>query len=189
MKLIINCIDNLKFYCEIKDLLKMEEFYIKNLITDTTDFDNQDNSEDIEINYNETFDIIKNIFDSLRYRNLIFNKDTNLRLMYHVCDKWCVPEWLITSIENEINGNKKLNNIVDFINNLNGNTVQCNICNNGFNINNNTKTSCRRHKSKTIIAGTTMYSCCGKEEPCQIGYHVHKQTIYPSFIDSIKNFI
>jgi hypothetical protein len=188
MKLIINCVDNLKFYCEIEDLLKMEDFYIKNLITDTTDFE-KDNQTDIEIDYNENFDIIKNIFDSLRYKNLIFNKETNLKLMYQVCDKWCVSEWLIKSIENEINGNKKLNNIVDFINNLNGNTVQCDICNNGFNINNNTKTSCKRHTSNHIIAGTSIYYCCGKEDPCQIGYHVYKPTITTSLIDTIKDLI
>jgi hypothetical protein len=188
MKLIINCVDNLKFYCEIEDLLKMEEFYIKNLITDTTDFE-KDNQADIEIDYNENFDIIKNIFDSLRYRNLIFNKETNLKLMYQVSDKWCVPEWLIKSIENEINSNKKLNNLVDFIYNLNGNTVQCDICNNGFSIDSNTKTSCRRHIRTHVIAGTTIYYCCGKEEPCQIGYHVYKPTIYPSFIESIKELI
>ena len=37
--------------------------------------------------------------DSLKYKDLIFNNKTTLKLMYYVCDKWCVPKWLLDKIE------------------------------------------------------------------------------------------
>ena len=38
---------------------------------------------------------------------LIFSKDTNLRLMYSVCDKWCCPEWLTSAIDDEVNSSSQ----------------------------------------------------------------------------------
>ena len=95
---------------QISDLYNMESFMIKNLIEDTIDTS--------EIYIEEDCEIIKNILDSLRYKQLIFSNDVNLRLMYYVCDKWCVPKWLTDAINNELNASKKLTNINTFIDNL-----------------------------------------------------------------------
>ena len=72
----------------------MEDFYLKNMLDDTNDDD--------PIIINEDLNIIKNVIDSMRYRKLIFDKETNLRLMYMLSDKWCCPDWLLNSIEEEL---------------------------------------------------------------------------------------
>ena len=79
-------------------ILNMEDFMIKNMIEDTED------TSDLYID--EDYIIIKNIMDSLRYKSLIFDNDVNLRLMYYVCNKWCVPTWLTEAIDLQITQSK-----------------------------------------------------------------------------------
>ena len=163
----IRCIDNQICNYNLNDILKMDEFYIKNMLEDT------DNDEElIEFNLNEDYDIIKNILDSLRYRSLIFNNDTNLLLMFQLCDKWCVPFWLLNKLQDKINGNDKLNKILHFINNIREETKYCKICHNGFKESLNQKDSCKRHLTKSCIPGTNKYTCCNKEKHCEIGFHI-----------------
>jgi hypothetical protein len=166
MTLVINSRDKQSFQINLDDLFKMESFMIKNLVEDT------DDTSELEID--EDSDIIKNIIDSLRYRKLIFKEDTNLRLMMLVCDKWCVPQWLITDIYNEISSSKKLTQLNTFIDNLTNNIYKCKNCGVGFNKFNNKANSCKYHPHSSTLPGpdNSRYGCCNKEEPCKIGYHV-----------------
>ena len=180
----IHCIDNKICNYNLNDILKMEKFYIKNMLEDT------DNNEDIsEFNINEDFDIVKNILDSLRYRTLIFNKDTNLLLMYQVCDKWCVPFWLLHELLDKIKGNDKLNQILYFINNMKKEIKMCKLCNIGFKESLNKIDSCKTHHSPKCITNTNRYSCCNKEEPCKIGFHIEEKQTDVYLIYAIKDLI
>lgn len=166
MTLVINTRDNQSFEIKLDDLYNMENFMIKNLVEDTDDTS--------ELNINEDLDIVKNIIDSLRYKRLVFNDNTNLRLMMLVCDKWCVPQWLITDIHNEITSSKKLIQLNSFIDNLTNNIYTCKNCGVGFNKFNNKANSCKYHPHSSTLPGpdNNRYGCCNKEEPCKIGYHV-----------------
>jgi hypothetical protein len=163
-KVKINTRDNLTLEIPLEDFDKMEDFMIKNMIYDTGDTS--------PIDINEDYKIIKNIIDSLRCRSLIFDTDTNLHLMYYVCDRWVVPQWLIEAIEKELNSSKKLNSINTFIDNLNNDIYRCRNCYNGFNKYKNTPKSCKGHRLGVRSENPGVYICCGKSEPCMEGYHV-----------------
>ena len=79
--------DGKELIIKLDVIINMEDFMIKNMIEDTGDIS--------ELEIDEDYTVIKNILDSLKYKSLIFDNDTNLKLMYYVCDKWCVPTWLI----------------------------------------------------------------------------------------------
>lgn len=162
--LVINTRDKLTLEIPIEDFNKMEEFYLKNMLEDTNDTD--------PIFINEDYSIIKNIIDSMRYNKFIFDKDTNLRLMYLVSDKWCCPLWLQNAIEEELYTSPKLKQINNFADSIQNNIYKCKICGVGFNKYDNNPNSCKTHRCTGTIAGTNRYSCCNKEEPCMVGYHV-----------------
>ena len=151
------------FIFQKSDLMDMEDFMIKNMIEDTEDSS--------EIYINEDYNVIKSIFDSMRTKSLIINNDVNLNLMYYVCDKWCVPIWLIKEIENELNTIKKLQAANKFIDNLTNGIYKCKNCGIGYNKFNNKADSCKFHPICNTIAETNVYACCNKEEPCKVGYH------------------
>jgi hypothetical protein len=79
----INSIDKKTYFINVNDIIKLENFYIKNLIEDTFNLE----EKEIIIDINEEYCIIKNIIDSSRYRNLIYDLYTNLKLMANVCGK------------------------------------------------------------------------------------------------------
>jgi hypothetical protein len=164
MTTVLNFRDNKQFKISNIELIKLEDFYIKNIVEDCND--------DSNICINEDYDIVKNIFDSMRYQILIFNESTNLRLMLQVCNKWCVQKWLIKSIEQEIVLSKKLTQLNNYTDEMTNCIYQCKLCKVGFNKYNNKIDSCKTHRFDRTISGSTKYACCNKEEPCIIGYHV-----------------
>lgn len=155
--------DRKQLVIKLDVILKMEDFMIKNLIEDTGD------TSDIDID--EDYNIIKNILDSLKYKTLIFNNDTNLKLMYCVCDKWCVPIWLTDAIDLHITQSKKLMSVTTFIDSLTNGIYRCKNCGVGYNKYNNKAGACKSHRIASTIEGSNNYACCNKEEPCQVGYH------------------
>lgn len=97
----------------------------------------------------------------------------NLKLMYCVCDKWCVPDWLIESIETQLHLTHKIVNLNSAIDKLTKNIYKCANCGKGINkYFNNTSTSCKYHPVAYTKNDTNVYRCCNKEEPCKVGYHV-----------------
>ena len=167
-ELVIKTRDSKEFKIPIDVLLNMEDFMIKNMIEDTKDTS--------EIYINEDYNLIKSVFDSIRTKSLIINNDVNLNLMYYVCDKWCVPKWLIEEIEEQINTIKKLQATNKFIDNLTNGIYKCKNCGVGFNKFNNKAGSCKYHTCSITIANSNNFSCCNKEEPCKTGYHVVDMT-------------
>ena len=165
----INTRDKKTLTIKKNDLIKLDDFFLKNLITDI-----EDKSECINIDINEDYDIIKCIYDSLRYNTLINNKDTNLKLMYMVADKWCVSLELLEEIKNKIFLNKKHLDLCSLYEKIKGETAVCKICLKGFNKNKNTFDSCKSHGHSSPNTNTNIFGCCNKEESCKVGYHVEK---------------
>ena len=161
--LIIKTRDGKELVIKLDVILDMEDFMIKNMIEDTGDTS--------ELELDEDYIIIKNIMDSLRYKSLIFDNDVNLRLMYYVCNKWCVPTWLTEAIDLQITQSKKLMSVTTFIDSLTNGIYKCKNCGVGFNKYNNKAGSCKSHRIGCTITGSNNYACCNKEEPCQVGYH------------------
>jgi hypothetical protein len=177
-ELIIKTRDRKQLVIKLDVILKMEDFMIKNLIEDSGD------TSDIDID--EDYNIIKNILDSLKYKTLIFDDDVNLKLMYCVCDKWCVPMWLTDAIELQINQSKKLMSVTSFIDSLTNSFYKCKNCGVGFNKYNNKAGSCKYHGVKRTISGSNNHACCNKEEPCLVGYHTIDITDLTLMIRSIN---
>lgn len=170
--------DNKELRFSKEELLKLDDFYIKNLIVDVDDDNNT-----IEIN--EDYEIIQCIYDSLRYNTLIINDKTNLRLMYMVADKWCTPIWLLESLSDKLSLTDRQLKYCNLVEKLTHNIVKCKICGCGFDKNKNTSTSCKTHFREYVNSGTEIYSCCGKSEPCMIGYHV--EDVDYIFLQNLKN--
>ena len=178
--LIIKTRDDREFKITLDTLLKMEDFFIKNMIEDTSD------TRDLYID--EDYEIIKSIMDSLKYRELIFNNETNLKLMYYVCDKWCVPKWLLNNIENELYISKKILNLNTAIDTLTNKIYICNNCGVGFNKYDNKPNSCKFHSLSRII-NSNKYHCCNKEEPCKVGYHCINTSSLSILIQAVNKIV
>ena len=161
----IICRDKNIFTLPLNDFSVMDDFFLKNMINDI----NMDSHKEIIIN--EDYDVVKSIVDSMRFNSLIYSDKTNLRYMKALCDKWCVPYWLLNMINEELYGDKiyKLNK---FISKLYGDTLRCKICHCGFKMSENKHNSCRTHFNNGPMHDSNNYACCNKEAPCLIGYHV-----------------
>lgn len=177
-ELVIKTRDSNEFKISIDVLLNMEDFMIKNMIEDVGDTS--------ELYIDEDYIIIKNIIDSMRYKTLIYDSNINLRLMYYVCNKWCVPEWLVDKIDNEVTQSKKLTSIASFIDNLTNGIYKCKNCGIGFNKFNNKADSCKFHTCCISITGSNNFACCNKEEPCKSGYHVVDMTDLSMMINRVS---
>ena len=181
-ELVLKCRDKKNFKIKCKDLMRLDDFYIKNILSDV-----EDDSDLIELEIDEDYDIVKCIYDSLRYKTLVNNETINLKLLYMVCDKWCVPLWLIEEIYQEINMNKRLLSYNKFISNLTNDVALCKNCNVGFKINENKPNSCKTHLVKYTMTNLNTYACCNKVEPCNVGYHVPCDQYFSKILLYIKD--
>lgn len=207
MKIVFHCRDDKNFKIDSNDFVNMDDFFLKNMVIDIYGIENNidnlnigngngDNENNEIININEDMIIVKSIVDSIRLKTLIYSNQVNLRYMKALCDKWCCPDWLLDMINDEINDDmkdRKLVGLIHFIKELFGETNVCKICHNGFKINQNGPQSCRGHFCNTTIANSNNYSCCNKEEPCIIGYHVPEisstSTTLINIINTIKDLL
>lgn len=124
-----------------------------------------DSTEPIELC--EDIDIVKSIIETLRYKKLILYNNISLEHMEMLCDKWCVPIWIIEEIEQQ----KKDKPLTVYVNNE---TIHmCKNCRAGFKMSENTNTSCRFHKSVCDV--NMIFRCCNQNEPCISGYHIPMQ--------------
>jgi len=188
--IIIKSRDNYELKLKFQDLENLDSFFLTNLIIDTYSHDDID---DQIYEIDEDYYMIKHIFDSVRYKTLIHHPSTNLKLMLSICDKWCVPDWLISDIHKKLVTNEKLNTINEFLNNLDNNEVkQCKLCHTGFKPNENKKDSCKTHLLG-FYEITNKFRCCGKgiDEPCLVGYHVEKCKLhcYPAILQNLPDNI
>ena len=184
MSITFVCRDNERWSLPIEDFSIMYDFFIKNLILDTS-MNYQNENENVNIN--EDMLVVKSIVDSIRLKTLIYDNRVNLRYMKALCDKWCCPFWLIDMINDELSEDK-IYKLMKFINGIFGDTHVCKICKCGFKVNNNGPHVCHSHVCSNTIEGTNRYSCCNKEEPCINGYHVSELGInYTSSLIQIIN--
>ena len=80
----------------------MDDCFLINLILDC------DHSKDDIIKINEDYNVVNSIIESLRFNILIFTENTNLKYMLALSEKWCMPEWMINALNDELyQDNKK----------------------------------------------------------------------------------
>lgn len=188
MSVIINCRDKKQLTIPLNELSMMEDFFLKNMIIDCTD-DNQ------SIELYEDGTIVQNIIDSIRLKKLVYSNENQLSYMLALCEKWCVPLWLIDTINNKQNKDLLSKIIENYDMILTTGIKKCVICSKGFKPHENTNTSCKRHKC-SFDNGLNLYHCCGETERnknlCSIGYHVPEKTqisYHNLFMQNIKELL
>ena len=62
-ELVLKCRDKKNFNIKYEDLMRLDDFYIKNIFSDV-----KDENDLIELEIDEDYDIVKCIYDSLRYK-------------------------------------------------------------------------------------------------------------------------
>ena len=161
----------------------MDNFFLKTLILDC-----KEDTKPIQLY--EDDNIVQSIIDSIRLKKLIYNDGANLIYMLALCEKWCVPNWLLYSLNNELKTDKITSMIQNYETILTGNIKKCTRCMAGFSIHENTNTSCRTHKC--FFDNTqNKYSCCGgsnvNQNFCIVGYHIPELTALSYHIHFMNN--
>ena len=158
--------ETITFYCRGEPLT-----ITKNEIESLTDADwfisllIKYNDDDEKTELCEDIDIVKSIIETLRYKKIVMYKNISITHMKMLCDKWCIPEWVIQDLEIiekktiEVIENKPTDEKIYI----------CQNCRAGFKKSENFSNSCTRHKLDCDVNG--LFHCCGKEEPCVLGYH------------------
>lgn len=171
----------------ISEFEKMEDCFLRNLILDC------DHSKNEFIELNEDYDVITSIIESLRFNTLIFTENTNLKYMLALSEKWCMPEWMINGLYNEIYQNNIIKTISGFEETINNGFRKCIICGLGFHINNNKSNSCKSHKYG-FSSSENLYTCCqspNHNDYCLVGFHVADTTsilpYYREYMEVQKN--
>ena len=155
------------------EVISRESWFINNLVNNTE----SNNQEDI-YNLWEDKNIFMSIIDSIRYRQVLLNKNVTIEQFLALANKWNVPDWLIKLAE--LKQNTQKTNILELTK-----IFQCKNCSIGFKINENTNTSCRYH-SKIVNYNGNYWECCGQDrdsEGCCKGYHIPCVHDLRSYVD------
>jgi hypothetical protein len=145
---------------------KTQDWMIGNMINDLES--GEKINEPIEIF--ETKNIVLSIIDTFRYGNVIIHEGVSINYFESVCDKWCVPDWILKQ------SNKNLS-AKDFIQGKIKSIMlkKCIHCQAIFDLNKNHGNSCRRHTGKLILTEKIykVFDCCGgtHSNPCCVGHH------------------
>lgn len=171
-----NCRNEEKVKIEYDELEKMEDCFLKNMVIDC---------QVDKIDLTEDANIIKSILESMRLKKLIFQKDDNLLYMLALCEKWCMPYWLLYNLKDEIEIPEKMRalKLIDSI--MKSGVLKCKLCGVGFKEKENTSTSCKSHRHHYDIPNEC-YVCCGGTEHCRIGYHVADIDMLPYYVNIIR---
>ena len=188
MSVIINCRDNIQLTLPLNEIRLMDDFFLKNMIIDCSD-DNQ------SIQLYEDGIIVQHVIDSIRLKKLIYSDENQLSYMLAICEKWCVPQWLIDSINNKQNKDliSKMTYNYDML--LTCGVKKCINCSAGFKPSENTNVSCKTHRC-SFDNNLNLYHCCGETERnkkfCRIGYHIPEHpplSYHDYFLKNIKDII
>ena len=126
-----------------------------------------DNDEKTELC--EDINIVRSIIETLRYKKIVMYKNISFSHMKLLCDKWCVPDWIIKDIEII---EKKQIEIIDttYKDDIDEFVYQCLVCRGGFKKSSNLPDSCQFHRLGRMDGE---FNCCNKEDFCVKSYHTH----------------
>ena len=167
----INCRDK-SFHIPKNELLSFcEEDWFLSIMVGADYLENDNNTYDIWEDYKSVISII----ETLRYQKLIILEGVNIDYFKSLCEKWCLPEWVLQEIDNEKIYRNKVFSKNDKIEYIKNNYIfKCKNCQIGFKMVENTRHSCKRHvNSRDQVQN--LFTCCGKVEPgsyCAEGYHI-----------------
>ena len=88
---------------------RQQPWFLANLVSYYCDKDNN------PIDIDEAPDVVKSIIESLRFRRLILYPHIDINHFYALCDKWCVPRWLIDTTNKERHPNEIKSIVAKFI--------------------------------------------------------------------------
>ena len=117
----------------------------------------------------EDINIVLSIIETLKYHKLILYNSISLEHMYMLCDKWCVPEWILEEITSRI----ELYSKSETEKIKNEKIYKCSVCYIGYKHSENTSTSCKKHLY-SMDTHANIFACCNNQEPCIKGYHIGK---------------
>lgn len=133
--------------------------------------------------HSNTIDIIEDkrtvmmIIESMRHSRLILYEDIELGYLKVLADKWCLPDWFTSELDDIIQernsyNSKRFSNFQEYLENQ---ILKCVNCRSGFKLSENTDKSCGSHRDFYSAVSNKM-KCCGAEtfhsSYCQIGFHV-----------------
>lgn len=169
MSIVLKC-NNGEIKISKKEIQSYEDFFLKNLLNDLDVDDNE------IIDLDENTKIVRCVLNCLKYKKIIVSKKISKYEIFVLADKWCCPEWLITSLVDYYNQDFLIANLKDML----LNTFKCDLCGEGFKLSENHEKRCKFHPGKPSLAKGT-WECCGqsydtkgetKVTPCALGYHV-----------------
>ena len=184
-----------KYIINWKDYEFMSDSFFSNLVK---------YSEDKIINYNtnEDYELVKSIFQSIKYRKIIISEEiynkTNLNNIVNILDKWSISDNILnTYIKDKINEYKyreiQEEYIQENIKLLSSEKAsyltyvfKCELCGAGFTELTNHKNACKYH-NRNYNFNVNKWGCCGNSidnKGCNIGYH--KKNICIDDINNIK---
>jgi len=169
-------LDNTFMYIPKDYLLDLcdEPWFLKNLIEDVEG--NYEKSNVDEIPLLESRENVISVLETLKANTLCLQDNVNLDYLKYLADKWCLPLWVLESIDTKLqeketikDDDKLYNN--EFIKHI---TLKCANCGDGYNIFKNEKTSCCYH---TGAVSSRQWLCCSQytnvvNKGCRKSYHV-----------------
>ena len=166
-----------------------ESWFLSDLVNCTKD--------DKDIILYEDYNVVMSIIESLRFNKFIILDGVNPNHMYCLCDKWCVPEWLLEESKKNIKHRQLRSTLCNFLDNqLNSDIINCYNCKTGFKKSENTSISCHYHSGQIIcLIGKRVWSCCNTLDDsygCKLAYHVAhpiNSAMINNVINSIKNIL
>ena len=128
---------------------------------------------------------VLSLIQSLKANKLLLMNNTSLDVMLELADKWCVEQWLIDLIKDEIIQTQKKSDINSVINSF---TFKCAVCYSGYDIYHNKPGNCKSHRLPFNIA-VGKYPCCGatrEQDFCIKGTHTPMCSSMDTFINLYK---
>lgn len=158
------------------EMMLTENWYLPNLINSIGD-EPGDTENEAYILYEDPL-VFKDLIDSLRYQTLIITDENKLVYYIKLCEKWCVPEWLLEKLKSKLNRKEIME---EFIKNI-FKVKKCINCHSTFVDTENNKDSCHFHPGKLNLGLT--YECCalkmangGPNIYCRKGYHISNRKL------------
>ena len=184
----IKCRDK-SFIITKKELLSFcDESWFLSILVNTPFIEDDTNEYEVWEDYNTILSII----ETLRYQKLIVLENVNLDYYLGLCDKWCLPTWIIDEIQNKKKNNNNNDLHTKIMNYIENNYIfKCDNCTIGFKISENTNTSCQKHRY-SFDGIQRKFLCCNTSDVnnfCIKGYHISNISISIVYDEVKKIFI
>ena len=136
----------------------------------------------------EDVQIFKDIIDSMRYHTLIITDSKKLHYYQKLCEKWCVPEWLLEELQQRLEIDRIKNDFIKSIFSI----KKCVNCYVSYKEEENHNKACHFHSDTMedhkilICCGYNLYHPVDNNKYCCEGYHMSDKS---NDLDILERFI